>query len=41
MTIDEAIKSMEMIAEDNQRVIDTRIVFDDVTIDCSTVMILK
>ena len=33
MTIDEAIKSMEMIAEDNQRVVDTRIVYDDVTID--------
>lgn len=33
MTIDEAIKRMENIAEENQRVVDTGIVFDDVTID--------
>lgn len=33
MTIDETIKKMEMIAEDNQRVVDTHIVYDDVTID--------
>lgn len=33
MTIDEAIKTEENIAEENQRVVDTGIVFDDVTID--------
>jgi len=33
MTLDEAIKDMETIAEENQRVVDTGIVFDDVTID--------
>lgn len=33
MTIDEAIKIEENIAEKNQRVVDTGIVFDDVTID--------
>lgn len=31
--IDEAIKTEENIAEENQRVVDTGIVFDDVTID--------
>ena len=33
MTLDEAIKIEENIAEENQRVVDTGIVFDDVTID--------
>lgn len=33
MTLDEAIKDMQTIAEENQRVVDTGIVFDDVTID--------
>ena len=33
MTLDEAIKNMETIAQENQRVVDTGIVFDDVTID--------
>jgi hypothetical protein len=33
MTLDEAIKFVEEVAEENQRVIDTGIVFDDVTID--------
>lgn len=33
MTLDEAIKGMETVAEENQRVVDTHIVFDDVTID--------
>ena len=33
MTLDEAIKHEEEIAEENQRVVDTGIVFDDVTID--------
>lgn len=33
MTLDEAIKYAEEIAEENQRVVDTGIVFDDVTID--------
>lgn len=33
MTLGEAIKNMETIAEENQRVVDTRIVSDDVTID--------
>ena len=33
MTLDEAIKTEENIAEENQRVVDTGIVFDDVTID--------
>ena len=33
MTIDEAIKTEEDIAEENQRVVDTGIVFDNVTID--------
>ncbi len=32
MTLDEAIKHVEEIAEENQRVVDTGIVFDDVTI---------
>lgn len=33
MEIDEAIKRCEEVAEENQRVVDTGIVFDDVTID--------
>ena len=33
MTLDEAIKYMENISEENQRIVDTGIVFDDVTID--------
>lgn len=33
MTLDEAIKHVENIAEKNQRIVDTGIVFDDVTID--------
>lgn len=33
MTLDEAIKHAENIAEENQRVVDTGIVFNDVTID--------
>lgn len=33
MTLDEAIKKEEIITEENQRVVDTGIVFDDVTID--------
>ena len=33
MTLDEVVKDMETIAEENQRVVDTGIVFDDVTID--------
>lgn len=33
MTIDEAIKHAEEVAEENQRVVDTGIVFGDVTID--------
>lgn len=33
MTLDEAIKYAEEVAEENQRVVDTGIVFDDVTID--------
>ena len=33
MTLEEAIKNMETIAEENQRVVDTGIVFNDVTID--------
>ncbi len=33
MTLEEAIKNIETVAEENQRVIDTHIVFDDVTID--------
>ena len=33
MTLNEAIKTEENIAEENQRVVDTGIVFDDVTID--------
>ena len=33
MTLDEAIKHAEEVAEENQRVVDTGIVFDDVTID--------
>lgn len=33
MTLEEAIKNEEKIAEENQRVVDTGIVFDDVTID--------
>jgi hypothetical protein len=32
MTLDEAIKHAEEVAEENQRVVDTGIVFDDVTI---------
>ena len=33
MTLDEAIKHAEEVAEENQKVVDTGIVFDDVTID--------
>ena len=33
MTIDEAIKHAEEVAEENQRVVDTGIVFNDVSID--------
>ncbi|MBR3125029.1 MAG: hypothetical protein IKF42_06315 [Mogibacterium sp.] len=33
MEIDEAIKRCEEVAEENQKVVDTGIVFDDVTID--------
>lgn len=33
MTLDEAIKIQEDIAEENQKIIDTRIIFDDVTLD--------
>lgn len=33
VTIDEAIKHCEEVAEENQRVVDTGIVFDDVTVD--------
>lgn len=33
MTLDEAIKTEENIAEENQKVVDTGILFDDVTID--------
>ena len=33
MTLDEAIKHAEEIAEENQKVVDTGIVFDSVTID--------
>lgn len=33
MTLEEAIKHAEEVAEENQRVVDTGIVFDDVTID--------
>lgn len=33
MTLEEAIKNEEEVAEENQRVVDTGIVFDDVTID--------
>ena len=33
MKLDEAIKTQENIAEENQRIVDTGIVFDDVTID--------
>ena len=33
MTIDETIKYAEEVAEENQRVVDTSVVFDDVTID--------
>ena len=33
MTLDEAIKQAEEVAEENQRIVDTGIVFDDVTID--------
>lgn len=33
MILDEAIKMEENIAEENQRIVDTGIVFDDVTID--------
>ena len=33
MTLDETIKHAEKIAEENQRVVDTGIVFNDVTID--------
>ena len=33
MTLDEAIKQAEEVAEENQRVVDTGIVFDDITID--------
>ena len=33
MTIDEAIKQIEKVAEENQRIVDTGIVFDNVTID--------
>lgn len=33
MTLDEAIKDSETISEESQRVVDTGIVFDDVTID--------
>lgn len=33
MTLDEMIKQAEEVAEENQRIVDTGIVFDDVTID--------
>lgn len=33
MTLDDAIKHAEEVAEENQRVVDTGIVFDDITID--------
>lgn len=33
MTLDEAIKTEENIAEENQRIVDTGVVFDDVIID--------
>lgn len=33
MTLEEAIQHAEEVAEENQRVVDTHIVFDDVTID--------
>ena len=33
MTLEEAIKDIETIAEENQRVVDTGIVYDDVTLD--------
>jgi hypothetical protein len=33
MTLDEAIKHTEEVAKENQRVVDTGVVFDDVTID--------
>lgn len=33
MTLDEAIKHIEKIAEENQRIVDTGILFDNVTID--------
>lgn len=33
MTLDEAIKYAEEVAEENQKVVDTHVVFDDVTID--------
>ena len=33
MTLDEAIKNAEKIAEENQRIVDTGILFEDVTID--------
>ena len=33
MTLDEAIKKAEEVAEENQRVVDTGIVFDNTTID--------
>lgn len=33
MTLDEAIKNAEDVAEDSQRIVDTGIVFDNITID--------
>lgn len=42
MTLDEAIKTEENIAKENQRIADTGIVFDDITIDmlyCDTEVI--
>ena len=33
MTIDEAIRHCTEVAEENQRIVDTGVVFDDVTID--------
>lgn len=33
LTLDEAIKHCEEVAEENQKVVDTGIVYDDVTID--------
>lgn len=33
MTLDEAIKHIEKVAEENQRIVDTGILFDNVTID--------